>query len=186
MLAGLHSFRQITRCGIGCVNWQTGGYKLAFLCKAARAAPLAILMLAPAAAAQQLSFRHYDVADGLAGSHVQCIYQDSKGYLWFGTWEGLCRFDGYQFTTYGVRDGLRNPIVNCIAEDKQGRLWVGTNGGGIARFEDGGIRASLDGGRDQSNVSAARFTSFSPAEPSWSNQINNIVFDDQGTLWCAT
>src|SRR5262250_3091393 len=64
--------------------------------------------------AQQLSIRHYDVSDGLAHSHVMAIHQDAKGYLWFATWEGLSRFDGYRFTNYGPRDGLGDPIINDI------------------------------------------------------------------------
>src|SRR2546421_11063734 len=90
----------------------------------------------PEVSAQQLSVRHYDVSDGLANSHVSSITQDAKGYLWFGTREGLSRFDGYRFTNYATRDGLINPVVNVVAEDRQGRLWIGTNGGGVARLID--------------------------------------------------
>jgi ligand-binding sensor domain-containing protein len=72
--------------------------------------------------AQQLSVRNYDVSDGLAHTQVSAIHQDSKGYLWFGTWEGLSRFDGYRFTNYGVRDGLGHPIINDVVEDRRGRL----------------------------------------------------------------
>jgi sugar lactone lactonase YvrE len=94
------------------------------------------LLAALPAWAQQLSTRHYNVSDGLAHSTVNAIHQDHKGYIWFGTWEGLSRFDGYRFTNYGERDGLGHVIVNAITEDRQGRLWVGTNGGGVARLID--------------------------------------------------
>src|SRR5215469_12712132 len=67
--------------------------------------------------AQRLPFHNYGVHDGLAHMWVAAIYQDRKGYLWFGTWEGLSRFDGYGFTNYGLREGLANPIINSIAED---------------------------------------------------------------------
>lgn len=86
--------------------------------------------------AQQLPVRRYDVSDGLANSQVMAIRQDRKGYLWFGTWEGLSRFDGYRFTNYGVRDGLGHPVINDIIEDRHGRLWIATNGGGVARLLD--------------------------------------------------
>src|SRR5262245_47592470 len=95
-----------------------------------------LLLVALPVCAQQLSVRHYDVSDGLAHSHVTAIHQDRKGYLWFGTWEGLSRFDGYRFTNYGERDGLGHVVVNDIAEDRRGRLWVGTNGGGVACLID--------------------------------------------------
>src|SRR5262249_1586383 len=89
------------------------------------------LLAAPSAAAQRLSFRHYDVRNGLAHNKVTTIYQDTRGYLWFGTWEGLSRFDGYSFTNYGIRDGLANLLITAITEDRQGHLWVATNGGGV-------------------------------------------------------
>src|SRR6266496_828743 len=99
--------------------------------------PVVLLLLAAlSVCAQQLSVRHYDVSDGLANSHVSAIHQDVKGYLWFGTREGLSRFDGYRFINYDARDGLGNPVINALAEDRQGRLWIGTNGGGVARLID--------------------------------------------------
>ena len=58
------------------------------------------LVLRPAVSAQKLSLRHYDVPDGLAQGTVQAIHQDAKGNLWFGTFEGLSRFDGYRFSNY--------------------------------------------------------------------------------------
>jgi ligand-binding sensor domain-containing protein len=70
--------------------------------------------------AQKLPVRCYDVRDGLANSRVDFIYQDRKGYLWFGTREGLSRFDGYRFTNYGTREGLDHPSINAITEDQLG------------------------------------------------------------------
>src|SRR5262249_25888626 len=99
-------------------------------------AAVMIVVAAAGAAGQQLSIRRYGVSNGLAHSGVTCIHQDAKGYIWFGTQEGLSRFDGYRFTNYGTRDGLTLPYINDIAEDRRGRLWVGTNGGGVARFLD--------------------------------------------------
>jgi hypothetical protein len=72
--------------------------------------------------AQQVPVRHYSVNDGLANNVVRCVFQDSKGYLWFGTFDGLSRFDGYRFTNYGPRDGLEHPVINTIIEDRQGHI----------------------------------------------------------------
>src|SRR6267378_1166533 len=104
----------------------------------ARAAAICATLLlgSTAICAQQLSIRRYDISDGLAHNIITSVYQDAKGYLWFGTFEGLSRFDGYHFTNYGTRDGLGHVIVNAIAEDRQGHLWVGTNGGGVSRLLD--------------------------------------------------
>jgi len=79
-----------------------------------------ILFAALPVPAQRLSTRHYDVSDGLAHGHVKAIHQDRKGYIWFGTQEGLSRFDGYRFTNYGERDGLGHVIVNDIAAPPRG------------------------------------------------------------------
>jgi ligand-binding sensor domain-containing protein len=97
---------------------------------------LLIALLQASLHAQQLSIRHYDVSDGLAHSHVTAIHQDAKGYLWFATWEGLSRFDGYSFINYGPRDGLEGPIINDIAEDGHHHVWVATNAAGVARLID--------------------------------------------------
>src|SRR2546426_11512331 len=94
----------------------------------------ALLYCATEVCAQHLPVRRFSVNDGLANNAVRCIFQDSKGYLWFGTNDGLSRFDGYRFTNYGLRDGLEYPFVATIIEDRQGRIWVG--GSGLARLTD--------------------------------------------------
>src|SRR5262252_3421997 len=94
------------------------------------------LLLAANVFTQRLPLRHYDIADGLAHGTVTSVYQDRKGYIWFATFEGLSRFDGYRFVNYDPRDGFNHPIVNDVTEDRQGRLWIATNGGGIARLLD--------------------------------------------------
>src|SRR5262245_6144656 len=85
---------------------------------------IAVLLIACAARAQQLSIRRYDVPDGLAQSRVMAIHQDRQGYLWVATWEWLSRFDGYRFTNYDKRDGLGEfSVINDVTEDRRGRLW---------------------------------------------------------------
>src|SRR5712691_4299111 len=63
---------------------------------------------------QQSPVKHYSVEDGLAHSVVGAVYQDSKGFIWFGTADGLSRFDGYRFTNYGKADGLPSAVVTSI------------------------------------------------------------------------
>src|SRR5215470_13945771 len=89
----------------------------------AAVAAVAASLIATSVRAEQFPFRHYDVADGLAHGRVTVIHQDAKGYLWFGTWEGLSRFDGYRFVSYGRSDGLGHHIINDITEDRDGHLW---------------------------------------------------------------
>lgn len=76
---------------------------------------------------QQPVYTHYTVEDGLANSIVYAAIQDSKGYLWFGTEDGACRFDGYSFSTFSVKDGLPSSNVFRMYEDSQGRIWLFTN-----------------------------------------------------------
>jgi signal transduction histidine kinase/ligand-binding sensor domain-containing protein len=138
------------------------------------------------AAAQQLPIKSYTTSDGLAHNHVKRIVKDSRGYLWFATYEGLSRFDGYCFTNYGMRDGLGHIIVNDIAEDRQGRLWLGTNGGGVARL----INDPREASSSQPSGSAAsvrqKFINFRVGEAPGANQVNALLFDAEGDLWCST
>lgn len=89
--------------------------------------------------AQSFRFHHYDLKDGLPGRNIHAMLQDSRGYMWFGTSDGLCRFDGYSFTTYQSNpsdsSSLSFNAVFCLMEDQQGRLWVGTGGGGINVYD---------------------------------------------------
>src|SRR5215472_11008892 len=143
-----------------------------------------VVVAAGPAAGQQLSIRRYGVSDGLAHSGVRCIHQDAKGYMWFGTQEGLSRFDGYRFTNYGTRDGLILPYINDIAEDRRGHLWVGTNGGGVARFiDDPRDSQSLSAGSPENNP---KFVTYVIGDSIQSNSVDRLLFDANDTLWCVT
>lgn len=92
-------------------------------------------------ASQQLAlsrFDNYTQKDGLNYNIVQCAYQDAQGYMWFGTSQGLHRFDGYSFRPYkyGSGEGLvRGELVRCIFQDSQKRFWVGTENGGLNIYD---------------------------------------------------
>src|SRR5262249_45220366 len=107
------------------------------------ASPLLAIVLP--VCAQQPSLRRYDISDGLAHNQVKAIHQDRKGYLWFGTLDGLSRFDGYRFTNYGSGDGLGHAIINDIAENREGQLWVATNGSGVARLREASSEKASNG-----------------------------------------
>src|SRR6185295_9021247 len=104
---------------------------MAFICPARwRALLICLCALWPGQAmAERLSIRHYGISEGLTNNRVIAIHQAAKGYLWFATYEGLNRFDGYRFTNYNTRDGLGHSLINDIVEDSSGHLWVATNGG---------------------------------------------------------
>jgi ligand-binding sensor domain-containing protein len=71
-------------------------------------------------------FRNYSTEHGLPSPETYCTFQDSRGYIWFGTDNGACRFDGYEFRTFGSKDGLSSNVVFDIFEDGKGRIWFGT------------------------------------------------------------
>jgi ligand-binding sensor domain-containing protein/signal transduction histidine kinase len=82
---------------------------------------------------QQYIFTNYSINNGLSQSVVNCVFQDSKGYVWIGTQNGLNRFNGETFDVYSYNPVDSNSISNnwiySIAEDAGGNLWVGTKGG---------------------------------------------------------
>ena len=75
-----------------------------------------------------MKFKRLDTRDGLSNSTINCIYQDSKGFVWIGTSYGLNRYDGYRFRTYysdpNDTTTLRSNYVDQIFEDGAGRLWL--------------------------------------------------------------
>jgi len=84
-------------------------------------------------------WRHFTTEDGLSQNTVMDILQDQKGYMWFSTWNGLSRFDGYNFRSYKVRPGddvyLTNSRIDKIVEDRYGYLWLLTYGKNVVRFD---------------------------------------------------
>jgi len=83
----------------------------------------------------ELSFGHLTIDDGLSQNSVNCIHQDRNGFLWFGTHDGLNRYDGYEFIHYRNERNNSNSISNNyiydIHEDDDGILWIATFGGGL-------------------------------------------------------
>lgn len=82
---------------------------------------------------------HYSTDDGLAHETVNCVLQSSDGFLWFGTWYGLCSFDGMKFRTYNSRNKFQADIpprkIQDILEDCYGNLWIKTTDHKIYLFD---------------------------------------------------
>src|SRR3972149_2633762 len=82
---------------------------------------------------QSLRFQHYTIDDGLPQNFVDCILQDSRGFMWFGTWGGLCRFDGYTFKDYRQQikeySTVSDNFIYALCEDYNGNIWIGTDDG---------------------------------------------------------
>ncbi len=80
-----------------------------------------------------IKFQQLSLKNGLSQSTINSILQDSQGFIWFGTQDGLNKYDGYQFTIYRHNpqdnNSLSNSEVFFIYEDSQQRLWIGTSKG---------------------------------------------------------
>ncbi len=91
------------------------------------------------AAGQPMFFRHITAQDGLSQNTVTAIHQDSLGFMWFATENGLNRYDGYQIIRYhrdrASAGGLPSDFIWQIAEDADGDLWLATVGGGLVRWD---------------------------------------------------
>ncbi|HWY37754.1 MAG TPA: histidine kinase [Bacteroidia bacterium] len=121
--------------------------------------------------AQKLILKNYKVKNGLPSNEVYCVFQDSKGFIWFGTDDGVSRFDGYIFKNYTTEDGLADNVVFGIIEDKHGRIWFRSLSGKLCYIKNDAIY------KIGANELISRNTK---------NAIMSTLYIDKGdTLWCG-
>ncbi len=88
---------------------------------------LLVMACAPVASAE-IKFRTISTTDGLSNNHVNAVFRDSKGFMWFGTASGLNRYDGYSFKVFHRENAdstcLHDNYISEIQEDKDGNLWI--------------------------------------------------------------
>ena len=88
-----------------------------------------------------LIFRHFNRANGLPVDEVTCLAQDSSGFIWIGSKEGLFRFDGFTYKEFYSNPSqflaLPNNYISTIYVDAKGLLWIGTLGGIVLMQNDG-------------------------------------------------
>jgi signal transduction histidine kinase/ligand-binding sensor domain-containing protein/ActR/RegA family two-component response regulator len=131
------------------------------------------------ATAQQpgLKFEHLDIVDGLSQNNVLNVLQDSRGFVWFGTRDGLNKYDGYQISIYrndpANKGTISNNFISDIIEDHRGYIWVATRGGGLNRYD-----------RAKDQFTAFRKDSRGTAIPS--DFIASLAEDEKGRLWIGT
>jgi ligand-binding sensor domain-containing protein/DNA-binding CsgD family transcriptional regulator len=123
-------------------------------------------------------FQAISIEDGLSQNTISCILQDRKRFMWFGSEEGLNRFDGYSFKVFrhlrGHENGLSHDRIACLLEDGDGAFWIGTLGGGLDRFEPDTERFS------HHRHEAGNETSLSH------DSVRALLHDGQGRLWVGT
>jgi PAS domain S-box-containing protein len=143
---------------------------------------LAVSIVAAAAgraSAEQLPIKTYNTEAGLAHNRVKRVVQDSRGFLWFCTADGLSRFDGYQFTNYRFEDGLPAPSINDLVEASDGVYWVATNSVGVVHFD---LAATPPEKADL----RSRFTVYPISAEPVTNRVNVLYRDRAGALWAGT
>lgn len=125
----------------------------------------------------KIVFEHYSINQGTYEINITSIIQDKTGFLWFGTWSGIEKYDGYNFITYvnnpDDTNSIDNAFVNTLYEDKEGNIWIGTWHG--LEFFD--------------KVSGI-FKHFKPhpsnEETKLNNNIHAICEDENDILWIGT
>jgi transcriptional regulator with GAF, ATPase, and Fis domain/ligand-binding sensor domain-containing protein len=141
-------------------------------------ATLALSVDSAFADSRSVRFEHISRAEGLSQSFVYAIAQDREGYLWFGTQEGLNRFDGYEFTVFANDpddpSSISDESIRTVVADSDGNIWIGTDAGGLSRF-DSATQSFTNYLHDPTN----------PASIS-DNRVRVIVEDSEGMLWIGT
>jgi ligand-binding sensor domain-containing protein/signal transduction histidine kinase len=125
-----------------------------------------------------LRFDHINIEAGLSQSSVQVILQDSRGFLWFGTQDGLNRYDGYTFKIYkpdpDAPNSLSDRWITSIVEDQEGYIWIATRQGGLNRYDP----KTEDFFHYLHNDQNPRSLS--------SNSVNVLYLDRNDNLWAGT
>jgi len=122
-------------------------------------------------------FKNFGIDNPFSYQFVRTIAQDDNGFMWFGSHEGLHRFDGYQFLSFHHDDtepnSLSSDVISRILIDHKKRLWVGTTGGGLNIYRE----------KSQDFFHIGTETK----DTSLSNDLINSLFEDSsGNLWVGT
>lgn len=130
---------------------------------------------------KKINFERITIDDGLSQGSINCILQDNTGFMWFGTKDGLNRYDGYNFTLFknNLLDStsISSNFIECMTLDKNGTLWIGTSDG-FNKYN-----------ADKENFNQYRINLPGISTRPEGNKVNSIasnpvVYD--GILWLAT
>ena len=100
---------------------------------------LLLVICGKAFAQPPVKLEHYSTEDGLSHDIITCMFKDKEGYMWFGTWNGINRFDGHKFTAFtsvpGDNSQIKNDRIDQIFEDNAHHLWIKSYDGEVYRFD---------------------------------------------------
>jgi signal transduction histidine kinase/ligand-binding sensor domain-containing protein/CheY-like chemotaxis protein/HPt (histidine-containing phosphotransfer) domain-containing protein len=128
--------------------------------------------------APPMIFEHLATLEGLPQGTVKAALQDSQGFVWIGTEDGLVRFDGHEIHRYAysrtVKGSLPGNFVNALAEDTKGDLWIAIKGAGLARWQ-----------RTTDTFTAYRHDPANTKSLS-SDAVRTVLIDAHGRVWIGT
>lgn len=129
---------------------------------------LALFLLQPELPGQTPFLKHHNLVKGRRDYKTTAIFQDARGYIWFGTTIGLIKYDGIDYQTFTVEQGLSDNHVTAIIQDLSEVIWIGHDNGSISLYD----------GYD--------FKPFTPEEGLGKIPITDIVVDLWGNVWYST
>lgn len=119
--------------------------------------------------AQTYNFENISLENGLPQAQINCLKEDSRGYLWIGTQGGgVAQYDGINFTVFDETSGLPGSIVTAIEEDRHGSMWFGTTWGGVSRYD------------------GKTFTNFTSEDGLLANGVTALACDKYNKMYVAT
>jgi ligand-binding sensor domain-containing protein/serine phosphatase RsbU (regulator of sigma subunit) len=113
-------------------------------------------------------YEQLDVLKNVRNYNVNFTYQDNTGFIWFGTSEGLVRFDGLEYKNFTIADSLYTNEITALVQDTSGKFWVGHSSGEI------------------SIGTPHKFQKWMPEEGLPKQQINNLFVDNKNNIWFGT
>jgi len=118
-------------------------------------------------------FKHFDINDGLSQNTVLSIFQDRQGFMWFGTKNGLNRFDGLTFKVFKFfpNNEVKDNVFRCILQDKDENLWLGTDEG-VYIYEP-------------KSEKFKRFDVKTSSNDSVRGVVSDMIIDSEGDVWIS-
>jgi ligand-binding sensor domain-containing protein/serine phosphatase RsbU (regulator of sigma subunit) len=127
-----------------------------------------LLANAPEVTGQTPFLRQHHLFRGKEEYNIKVIYQDPKGWIWFGTDRGLFRFDGINYSRFTISEGLVDDQITALNSTTDGELWIGHKNGKVTIYDGN------------------KFTRFTPEESLGNVEITDIVSDSTGVVWYST